>query len=182
MDEQINDAIEGYLDHCLDNEEMSDQEISDWVHEHSDGTAWDQGMDTDELITLADEGLDNFGDTEVSARDGFRSAITSMAYYGFTNALTAGVDEWIREHDLEELTKIVRDDPREGEWYQVDDDGIHLYFDDDDDDDDYEAWKVIEVPVGKKTVIFWAEVTDEYEVTNITRMKRAVEHGREEED
>lgn len=180
MQKKIDDACEGFLDHRLNEGGIDEYAISDWVHEFYSGTAWDQGLDTDALISLADDGLDSFGDTEVEAKNGFRPAISAMAYYGFTSAITAGVSEWLRENDLEELGSISDTEPH-AEWREVDDDGVHLFFEDDD-DDEYEAWKKISVDIGDKEVTFWAEVTDEYEITNIMRMRWAVERGREEQD
>jgi hypothetical protein len=181
MEKEIADIIEESFDHCLDREEM-DEDYSDWIHEHTDGTAWDQNVDTDELIELADEGLENYGDYEVNSKDGFRSAITAMAYYGYTSKLGSEIWDWLNENDLEgESHKVTRNDPHPGEWYE-EKDGLYLYFSDDEDDDEYEFWEFRDVKIGDKTVEFWIEVTDDHEVNNITRMKRAVERAREEEE
>lgn len=177
-----NDVIEEFFDHCLDREEI-DQDYSDWVHEYTDGTAWDQNIDLEELIDMADEGLENYGSYEVSEKEGgFRSAIASMAYYGYTSRLSSEIYDWLSTNDLDdESGKITRDNPHEGEWYE-ENDGLYLYFSDDEDDDEYEFWELREVKIGEKTIEFWLDVTDANEVNNIIRLKRAVERGREEEE
>ncbi len=181
MENEIADVIESYFDHCLDREEM-DEDYSDWLHQHLDGTAWDSGIDADELIELADEGVEEFGECEVRQHGGFRSAISAMAYYGFTSRMGSEIWDWLTENDLEgESHKVTRNDPHPGEWYE-EKDGLYLYFSDDDDDDEYEFWELREAKIGDKTVEFWIDVTDDNEVNNIIRLKRAVERGREEEE
>ena len=173
----VSDLIEAFFEDCLRQGQI-DEDYSDWVHQFTDSTAWDSDLDADDLIDLADEGMEAFGGCEINDHGGFRNAISAMAYYGYTSRVTSEIYDFLFENDLEgEEKRISKKDPHDS-WYD-EKDGVYLYFDE---DDEYEFWELREVKIGSKTIEFWIDVTDEHSLSNITRMRRAVERGQEEED
>lgn len=166
--------VEAFLDHCLGEGEVV-KDFDDWLNEYCDRTEI-SNLNRNDYMSLADDGLKEYGSYTIDHNSGVEQAIDFLAVYGLLSAAHQAVNSFIDEHDLE-LTDALAREPPVTKWDYVNDDGIHFIFENEDEDVEYAAWREIELGAEKK---IWAQVTSYHPMTGIDAMREAVHGGKEE--
>jgi len=109
----VDDVVADFFSTCAgDGEMMSEDDTNDWVHETLDGYNYSQ-LDDGDLISLADEGLDEYGRLEIGGKDGggVRQALTTLAYYALSSRVNGEIYSKMKGYELEFDQKVSKHPP-----------------------------------------------------------------------
>ena len=145
LEDSVSDCADAYIEHIAHMEQVA--EISDFVYEHYGDGMEVERLDDSHLIDLADEGLGEMGEGDLS--NGVRSCLQSLAHFGLASKAISEIYSRLSDAELEENDEVKREP--DGDFVKVTTDDIHVYKID---DGEYEGWIKTNIGLYKKDVDF----------------------------
>jgi hypothetical protein len=163
----VDEVVGDFFSTCAgDGEMMSEDQTSDWVHETLDGYNYNQ-LDDGDLITLADEGLDEQGRMEIGGKNGggVRQALIVLAYYALSSKVNGQIYSQMRDYELEFDQKVANHPPLDSAPENYLDD-LLLWR-----QPDWQVWQHVQ------ELGLWIDRTDDNPPSAIDMMGEAIENS-----